>query len=198
MSHHCLNLLSLLHALLPPVPTLTYLWLWLSLCVPIVLAILGEKLVVFWTPRQQHLCFFGFLHSTSASAYKLVCYFTSWSQYRQEPGKFTAESIDPFLCSHLIYAFANISNNKLTIDDKDATALYQAIGSLKTKSVGWGWEHLRWSGRKDVSNSLIYSLLSPLHARPWAIFSPGAWFLHWTQLLSSARPLIAHILYTGD
>ncbi|XP_004581987.2 chitinase-3-like protein 2 isoform X1 [Ochotona princeps] len=69
-----------------------------------------------------------------ASAYKLVCYFTSWSQYRQEPGKFTAESIDPFLCSHLIYAFANISNNKITIDDKNATALYQAISSLKTKN----------------------------------------------------------------
>uniref|UniRef100_A0A9L0RUY9 Chitinase 3 like 2 n=1 Tax=Equus caballus TaxID=9796 RepID=A0A9L0RUY9_HORSE len=54
------------------------------------------------------------------STCKLVCYFTNWSQDWQEPGKFTPENIDPFLCSHLIYAFASISKNK-------------TINSLKTK-----------------------------------------------------------------
>ncbi|XP_058930058.1 chitinase-3-like protein 2 [Kogia breviceps] len=69
-----------------------------------------------------------------ASAYKLVCYFTNWSRDRQEPGKFTFESTDPFLCSHLIYSFAGISNNKVIIKDKNDAMLYQTISSLKTKN----------------------------------------------------------------
>ncbi|PNI27410.1 CHI3L2 isoform 1 [Pan troglodytes] len=68
------------------------------------------------------------------SAYKLVCYFTNWSQDRQEPGKFTPENIDPFLCSHLIYSFASIENNKVIIKDKSEVMLYQTINSLKTKN----------------------------------------------------------------
>ncbi|XP_059741023.1 chitinase-3-like protein 2 isoform X2 [Bos taurus] len=67
-------------------------------------------------------------------AYKLVCYFTNWSQDRQEPGKFTLENTDPFLCSHLIYSFASISNNKVIIKDKNEAKLYQTINSLKTKN----------------------------------------------------------------
>ncbi|KAM6217118.1 chitinase-3-like protein 2 [Rhynchocyon petersi] len=68
------------------------------------------------------------------SSYKLVCYFTGWSQDRQEPGKFTAEYLDPFLCSHLIYSFANISNNRIIIKDKNEALLYQTINSIKTEN----------------------------------------------------------------
>ncbi|PNJ46368.1 CHI3L2 isoform 11, partial [Pongo abelii] len=60
--------------------------------------------------------------------------FTNWSQDRQEPGKFTLENIDPFLCSHLIYSFASIKNNKVIIKDKSEVMLYQTINSLKTKN----------------------------------------------------------------
>nr|XP_003409620.1 chitinase-3-like protein 2 isoform X1 [Loxodonta africana] len=68
------------------------------------------------------------------SAYRLVCYFTSWSQDRQEPGKFTPENIDPFLCSHLIYSFAGVSNNKIVITSKNDAVLYQTINSVKTEN----------------------------------------------------------------
>ncbi|KAK2106828.1 Chitinase-3-like protein 2 [Saguinus oedipus] len=68
------------------------------------------------------------------SAYRLVCYFTNWSQDRQEPGRFTPKNIDPFLCSHLIYSFASIENNKVIIKDKSEVMLYQTINSLKTKN----------------------------------------------------------------
>lgn len=60
--------------------------------------------------------------------------FKGWSQDRQEPGKFTLESADPFLCSHLIYSFASISDNKVVIKDKNDAMLYQTIKSLKTKN----------------------------------------------------------------
>uniref|UniRef100_A0A3Q3A6V7 chitinase n=1 Tax=Kryptolebias marmoratus TaxID=37003 RepID=A0A3Q3A6V7_KRYMA len=44
-----------------------------------------------------------------ASSTKLVCYFTNWSQYRPGVGKYLPDSVDPFLCTHLIYAFSAIS-----------------------------------------------------------------------------------------
>ncbi len=47
--------------------------------------------------------------------YKKVCYFTNWSQYRTGPAKFDPENIDPFLCTHIIYAFAYINNQTYLI-----------------------------------------------------------------------------------
>lgn len=47
--------------------------------------------------------------------YKKVCYFTNWSQYRTPPAKFQPEYIDPFLCTHIVYAFAYIHNRTLSI-----------------------------------------------------------------------------------
>ena len=52
---------------------------------------------------------------TDIFRYKKVCYVTNWSQYREKPGHFVPEHIDPFLCTHLIYAFAYIDNETLTI-----------------------------------------------------------------------------------
>ena len=36
----------------------------------------------------------------------IMCYFGSWSTYRWSTGYFDVESIDPFLCTHLVYGFA--------------------------------------------------------------------------------------------
>ena len=44
---------------------------------------------------------------------KVVCYYTNWSQYRPEGGKFFPESIDSDLCTHIIYAFAKISGDSV-------------------------------------------------------------------------------------
>ena len=42
-----------------------------------------------------------------------VCYYTNWSQYRHGVGKFLPDKIDGSLCTHLIFAFAKLENNKL-------------------------------------------------------------------------------------
>jgi GH18 family chitinase len=43
--------------------------------------------------------------------FKIVCYFTNWSQYRKDLGKFLPENVRPELCTHIIYAFAKINDN---------------------------------------------------------------------------------------
>lgn len=41
------------------------------------------------------------------------CFFTNWSQYRPGIASFFPEDIDPTLCSHIIYAFADMVGNRL-------------------------------------------------------------------------------------
>jgi len=49
----------------------------------------------------------------TAGQKKLVCYFTNWSQYRSDVGRFLPENIDPQLCTHIIYAFAKINVDRI-------------------------------------------------------------------------------------
>ncbi|XP_042241874.1 chitotriosidase-1-like [Homarus americanus] len=39
----------------------------------------------------------------------MVCYMASWAVYRQGPGMFDVEDVDPNICTHLIFAFAGIT-----------------------------------------------------------------------------------------
>jgi len=41
-----------------------------------------------------------------------VCYITNWSRYRSGDAKFEIEYIDPFMCSHIIYAYATVDDKK--------------------------------------------------------------------------------------
>ncbi|XP_053499243.1 acidic mammalian chitinase isoform X1 [Ictalurus furcatus] len=66
------------------------------------------------------------------SAYQLICYFTNWAQYRPDPVKYVPTNIDPFLCTHLIYAFARINSaNQLATYEWNDETLYQSFNSLK-------------------------------------------------------------------
>ncbi len=63
---------------------------------------------------------------------KLVCYMTNWSQYRPGNGKFLPEDIDPFLCTHVIYALATISyDNQITTVESNDNVLYKSLNDLK-------------------------------------------------------------------
>jgi chitinase len=48
------------------------------------------------------------IHSTHGQQFVIGCYFTNWAQHRQALGRFLPSHIDPSLCTHLYYAFANI------------------------------------------------------------------------------------------
>jgi GH18 family chitinase len=43
----------------------------------------------------------------------IVCYFSNWAQYRPEPATYLPEKIDPNLCTHLIYAFAKVNQDRI-------------------------------------------------------------------------------------
>ncbi|KAB0386955.1 hypothetical protein FD755_001911 [Muntiacus reevesi] len=62
----------------------------------------------------------------------LVCYFTNWSQYRPEPANFFPKDVDPCLCTHLIYAFATMNDNKIApYEWNDIDVLYPEFQALK-------------------------------------------------------------------
>jgi len=41
----------------------------------------------------------------------VICYYSSWAFYRKGYGSFDIPDIDPFLCTHLNYGFANMDNS---------------------------------------------------------------------------------------
>lgn len=71
---------------------------------------------------------------------KIVCYYTNWSQYRPKKGKFVPENIDPFICTHIIFAFGWMKNNKVSsFDSMDDTkagkkGLFQRVTELKLQN----------------------------------------------------------------
>ncbi|XP_057218756.1 acidic mammalian chitinase-like [Triplophysa rosa] len=89
----------------------------------------------------------GLVFCHLASSLEMGCYFTNWAQYRPGTGKYTAANVDPYLCTHLIYAFSviNSANQLVTYEWNDET-LYKAFndlkrtnGNLKTSLAVGGW-----------------------------------------------------------
>ncbi len=79
-----------------------------------------------------------FPYSTSSQPFVVGCYFTDWSQYRQGLGRFVPSKIDPRLCTHLYYAFANINiktRSPSPFDEINETmGMYEEFNRLKTKN----------------------------------------------------------------
>lgn len=78
--------------------------------------------------------FIVLLNLQLGSTYKLVCYVTNWAQYREEPAKFTPDNVDPFLCTHLIFAFADMNNNQITTREWNDAILYRKLNALKNRN----------------------------------------------------------------
>ncbi|XP_043859474.1 oviduct-specific glycoprotein-like [Dromiciops gliroides] len=69
------------------------------------------------------------------TAFKLVCYFTSWAQYRPSPAFVFPKDLDPYLCTHLVYAFGSMHNNRITTREKDdQNIIYPQFRKLKERN----------------------------------------------------------------
>ncbi|XP_076044156.1 chitinase-3-like protein 1 [Oratosquilla oratoria] len=93
----------------------------------------------------------------------VTCYYGSWAVWRPGLGNFDVEDIDPFLCTHVIFGFAGLSNHTWEIEVLDPwnelcddggrcafdrfTALKQKNHRLKTILAVGGWNE----GSEDYS-----------------------------------------------
>uniref|UniRef100_A0A6P4FPT3 chitinase n=1 Tax=Drosophila rhopaloa TaxID=1041015 RepID=A0A6P4FPT3_DRORH len=76
------------------------------------------------------------------SSKHVVCYQGTWSVYRPGLGKFGVEDIDPFLCTHLIYAFLGIEETGqlrvidayLDLEDNSGRGNIKSFNALKLKN----------------------------------------------------------------
>lgn len=107
---------------------------------------------------QVFLCLINWSVSSSLDdeSKKVVCYYGSWSHWRSYPGQLSPDSIDPHLCTHIIYSFAKIdpesfeitaadetldlNENTWSVDGyKKFTSLKNLNPSLKTQISVGGW-----------------------------------------------------------
>ncbi|XP_042240537.1 probable chitinase 2 [Homarus americanus] len=92
--------------------------------------------------------------SLSLTESVMVCYLESWAVYRPDKGMFDVEDTDPNICTHLIFAFAGITNDgeikvldpfhELCDNDGECafdrfTALKKQNSELKTTLAVGGW-----------------------------------------------------------
>ncbi|XP_045467500.1 chitotriosidase-1-like [Harmonia axyridis] len=72
------------------------------------------------------LCLSALLAFVAQSyAANVVCYFNSWTVYRNGNGKFVPQNVDPNLCSHVLFAFVGLSTdgNVRILDEWEAINL---------------------------------------------------------------------------
>jgi len=97
------------------------------------------------------ILFFALAFHASDGQNVRACYYSNWSQYIPGDGRFMPTDIDPTLCSHVIFAFANMGNNRLfpyEWNDDIPGGLYEQVNNLKNRQPnlktllavgGWGF-----------------------------------------------------------
>lgn len=100
------------------------------------------------------------IHLIYSRKFIIGCYFTNWSQYRPSLGKFVPSYVDPSLCTHIFYAFANININTRSpypfeVNDIKTTRDYNPT----TSSLSMGmYEQLNLLKKKNRQMKILLSL----------------------------------------
>ncbi|XP_048467778.1 acidic mammalian chitinase-like [Rhincodon typus] len=128
-----------------------------------------EKIAITWKvlssnllelQSDQFLVSLVFLLQVSlVSSFVLLCYYLAWSEERVVDIDFYPESIDPFLCSHLVYSDASETADMSLWKDDD---LYQRFNDLKKKNKnlktlmgygGWAFDSSSFSDMAAQQNT---------------------------------------------
>ncbi|GFO13885.1 chitinase-3-like protein 1 [Plakobranchus ocellatus] len=93
----------------------------------------------FWFLFLLSLFLPPFANLVTASEKKIFCYYSSFAQTRQGAGNFLPEDINPHLCTHIIYAFVDISEDGRDLtpfnrNDQGPNGLYARTLALKKKN----------------------------------------------------------------
>ena len=75
--------------------------------------------------------------------YKVICYYTNWSWYRQGAGKYSPADIDVDLCTHIMYGFAVLDANTLLMKvhdpwsdtDQWGPRLFEKVTALRQRGI---------------------------------------------------------------
>ncbi|XP_064613374.1 acidic mammalian chitinase-like [Liolophura sinensis] len=79
----------------------------------------------------------GMLTVEGQTEYRRVCYFANWAQHNDFPYSFFPEDIDPSLCTHIMFAFADVINGTVRstqFNDEStswSTGLYERVTDYK-------------------------------------------------------------------
>jgi len=77
----------------------------------------------------------------------VVCYVAQWAHWRQGPGSFTVDNIDPTLCTHIVYAFAVVNMASNAIESAEP-----AYDLEENNGKGWCiWSTVRIASCVNVS-----------------------------------------------
>ncbi|CAL4096923.1 unnamed protein product [Meganyctiphanes norvegica] len=88
---------------------------------------------------------------SSSTNPKVVCYYGSWSVYRNGIGKFDVENIDVNLCTHIIYTFAGLD---------ESTSMIKVLDPWNDLPDNWGKNaYGRFTGLK-AQNPELKTLLA--------------------------------------
>lgn len=93
-----------------------------------------------WLPPTTQKPVFPKPPATDAKGYRVICYFTNWAWYRKGDGKYTPDNIDESLCTHVVYGFAVLNGETLTIRTHDSWAdidnyFYDRVVALRAKGI---------------------------------------------------------------
>ncbi|NP_999235.1 oviduct-specific glycoprotein precursor [Sus scrofa] len=71
----------------------------------------------------------------NGAAHKLVCYFANWAFSRPGPASILPRDLDPFLCTHLVFAFASMNDSQIVAKDaRDESIFYPEFNQLKERN----------------------------------------------------------------
>lgn len=93
-----------------------------------------------WLPKTTQKPVFPKPPPTDPQGNRVVCYFTNWAWYRRGDGKYTPDHIDESLCTHVVYGFAVLNGQTLTIKTHDSWAdidnyFYDRVVALRAKGI---------------------------------------------------------------